>query len=95
MKRRVFGLDMICLLLVSMFGVSGCGKKSAPEANPTEVREFFTAVEDGDATIVARLVKVKPYLANAKDAEGKTALSIAKKKGNDEMVDALTKAGSK
>ena len=79
---------------VLLTSTTGCGKKHV-EANPTEVKEFFAAVDDGDATIVARLIAVKPYLANASNSSGETALSIAKKKGNDEMVEALKKAGAK
>jgi hypothetical protein len=75
----------------------GCGKKKeeTPASNPTEVKEFFDAVNDGDADVVGRLLKVKPYLANAKNAEGQTPLAVAKAKGNDELVDVIKKANGK
>ena len=85
------------IIAMSMFVgiiISGCGKKAPHEVNHTEVREFFTAVEDGDAEIISRLLKVKPYLANASNESGETALSFAKKKNNEEMVDVLKKAGA-
>ena len=90
-RRQVIG--GLALALVT---IAGCGKKQeAPASNPTEVKEFFDAVNDGDADVVARLLKVKPYLANARNAEGQTPLSVAKQKSNDELVEAIQKAGGK
>jgi hypothetical protein len=76
--------------------LAGCGgKKAAQESNPTEVKEFFDAVNDGDANIVARLLKAKPYLANAKNESGQTPLAVAKTKGDEELISAIQKAGGK
>ena len=94
MNRRQALIQMACGLIV----VSGCGgKKAAPESssNPTEVKEFFDAVNDGDASIVSRLLKAKPYLANAKNDQGQTPLAVAKAKGDEELISAIQKAGGK
>jgi hypothetical protein len=73
----------------------GCGKKAAaPQATPTEISEFFSALQDGDAEIVSRLLKAKPYLANTKNESGETPLQVAKKKDNQELVDVLKKNGA-
>lgn len=88
--------------LISMAGglvaLAGCGgKKTAQESssNPTEVKEFFDAVNDGDANIVSRLLKAKPYLANAKNEQGQTPLAVAKTKGDEELISTIQKAGGK
>ena len=95
MTTAARSISLCAILVLGTILLSGCGKKAPHEANPTEVKEFFTAVEDGDAEIISRLLKAKPYLANASNDSGETALSIAKKKNNEEMVDALKKAGAK
>lgn len=77
---------------------AGCGKKAPPEdtaARANEVSQFFSAVQDGDAAIVQRLIQAKPYLVNAKDAQGDTALKVAEQKGNDEVADVLRKNGAR
>ena len=71
----------------------GCGKKAPQESNPTEVKEFFDAVNEGDATIVSRLLQAKPYLANAKNADGQKPLAVAKQKGDEDLISAIRKAG--
>ena len=72
----------------------GCGKHAAPQATPTEISNFFDALQEGDAEIVSRLLNEKHYLANTKNQNGETPLQVAKKKGNQELVDVLKKNGA-
>jgi hypothetical protein len=88
-------LNRRMLLTLGALALMGCGKKSSQGANATEVKEFFDAVNDGDADVVARLLRTRPYLANVKNDAGQTPLAVAKTKGNDELVDAIRKAGGK
>ena len=86
--------EMLLCLAGGALVLLGCGKKvEQQEANPNEVKEFFDAVNDGDADVVSRLIKAKPYLANAKNESGQTALAVAKQKGNEELAEAIRKAG--
>jgi ankyrin repeat protein len=75
----------------------GCGKREEPQAqaNPTEVKEFWDAMNDGDATIIDRLLKAKRYLANAKNESGQTPLAFAKSQSNDELARVIQKAGGR
>src|SRR5205807_1534267 len=90
MKIRLLPLAACALALAA----PGCGKKSAPAANPTEVKEFYAALQDGDAEIVERLLNAKPYLANVKSETGETPLKVANQKGNQELADVLKKHGA-
>jgi hypothetical protein len=92
MRMRFMAVWAACLLALT---VVGCGKKGEPAANPTEVREFHAAIQDGDAEIVERLLKAKPYLANAKSESGETPLKIANQRGNEELADVLKRHGAK
>lgn len=87
--------EVMSVAAVGLAGLMGCGKKAPQEANPTEVKEFFDAVNDGDADVVARLLKAKPYLANVKNESGQTPLTVAKQKSNEELVDAIKKGGGR
>ena len=90
------GIGCYILLLV-LFAPTGCGRKhSAPTAeSANEVSQFYSAVQDGDAEIVRRLLQAKPYLANAKNESGQTPLAFAKQKGVEEVADVISKAGGK
>jgi hypothetical protein len=83
--------------LLVVLGVTGqgCGRKTAgpTAASANEVSQFYSAVSDGDAEIVRRLLQAKPYLANAKNESGQTPLAFAKQKGNEEVADVISKAG--
>ncbi len=89
MDRRAFiGVAFSVIL-------AGCGKKKEATFSQNDISEFFAAVQDGDAEIIRRLLQAKPGLANAKGANGQTALQIAKQKNNDEMVEVLKKYGAR
>jgi ankyrin repeat protein len=92
-NRREAIAAAICLL--GSVALIGCGKKSGPATNPTEVKEFWDAMADGDSSIIDRLIRAKPYLANAKNDSGQTPLAYAKAKGDEELADVLQKAGGK
>ena len=91
MTRREWIVGLAALFV----GVVGCGKKAAEPPSKQEVAEFFSAVQDGDADIVRRLLKAKPGLSNATNESGQTALQVARTKNNDELADVLKQAGSK
>ena len=84
------------LAALSLAAIGGCGHKgSAPDPGSREVREFHAAVEDGDADVIERLIRAKPFLVNAKDENGETPLATATRKGNQEVADLLRKNGAK
>jgi hypothetical protein len=87
-------------ILLAMCGLCcsvliGCAKSEAPPPSQVEVQEFFAAVQEGDASIVDRLLKAKPNLANAKNSAGETPLQVARKQNNDELEEVLKKHGAK
>jgi ankyrin repeat protein len=59
------------------------------------VQEFRSALKDGDAAIVDRLLSAKPGLVNVKDETGRTPLADAEARGDDEMVQVLKRHGAK
>lgn len=91
--RRAF----LALSSAALLGaLLGCGRK--PQADPlteTEITEFFSAVQDGDATIVDRLLSAKPALANARNSQGQTPLAIAQQASNDDLVSVIKRHGGK
>jgi ankyrin repeat protein len=74
-------------------GLAGCGKAKVAAPSANDVTEFHAAVQDGDATIVDRLLKAKPSLVNAPNQNGETPLKVAKQKSNDELVEVIQKHG--
>jgi ankyrin repeat protein len=86
MQRRTFTAGFLLLLS------AGCGGKKASPPSENDIKEFFAAVEDGDAEIVRRLLQAKPAMASVKNEAGRTALEAAAARGNDEMVSVLRKA---
>ena len=83
------------IVLAAMIVLAGCGKKPASTVAPSasDVSEFDSAVRDGDTTIVSRLIKAKPEMINAKDETGKSPLTIATEKGDQEMANLLRRHG--
>jgi ankyrin repeat protein len=75
--------------------LAGCHHPTASTAVPSasDVAEFDAAVRDGDTAIISRLIKAKPEMINAKDENGKTPLTIATEKGDQEMADLLRRHG--
>ena len=86
MNRRMF-------LACSLTALAGCGKKEASAPSANDVQEFHSAVQDGDAEIIRRLLQAKPGLVNAKNQLGQTPLQVAKQKGADDLVEVLKKFG--
>jgi hypothetical protein len=66
---------------------------TAVKPNPVEDKEFLVAVLEGDVDVVERLLTAKPHLANAKGADGQTALEVAK--DNTAMCELLRRFGAK
>jgi ankyrin repeat protein len=85
---------IMCLALLTLAG-AGCGRKGASTAPPSasDVAEFDSAVRDGDTSIVSRLISAKPEMINAKDENGKTPVTIATEKGDQEMIALLRRHG--
>lgn len=83
-----------CAAILLAVLTAGCGKPKAAQLTDTEVKEFFTAVEDGDAAIVERLIKAKPALVNARNENGQTPLQVATQRNNEEVADVLRKNGA-
>jgi ABC-type glycerol-3-phosphate transport system substrate-binding protein len=79
----------------AVIGLAGCGHKTASTVTPaaSDVTEFDSAVRDGDTDIVSRLIKAKPEMVNAKDENGKTPVTIATEKGDQEMANLLRRHG--
>jgi ankyrin repeat protein len=50
-------------------------------------------VQEGDATIVDRLLSAKPNLANVKNDRDETPLKVAEKADNQELADTIRKHG--
>lgn len=82
-------------LLGGMALLQGC--KPSPPQPPSahEVQEFRNAVNDGDALIVDRLLAAKPGLVNVRDETGKTPLTVARERGDDEMAQVLSRHGGR
>ena len=80
-----------CVVVV---GAAGCSKSTVEPPNQTEISEFQTALQDGDADIVDRLIKAKPSLVNTPDPSGKMPLTVANEKGATEVADVLKKHGA-
>lgn len=90
MNRRMF----IGLSAAAVLGMMGCGKRKVEPPSETEESEFQTAVQDGDADIVDRLLRAKPALVNIPDSTGKMPLTVANEKGATELADVLRKHGA-
>ena len=91
-SRRAF---LSVLTLAALPSLAACGHKSAaPDPGSREVTEFHAAVLDGDADVLERLIRAKPFLVNAKNANGETPLRVATQKGNQEVADLLRKHGA-
>lgn len=73
----------------------GCGQRKAEAPSETEKTEFFSAVQDGDAMIVDRLLSAKPGLANVRNAQGETALTIATRANNEELAAVIRRHGGR
>jgi ankyrin repeat protein len=89
-SKILAGVAMAAFLLMA-----GCHHETVSTAAPSagDVSEFDSAVRDGDTSIVSRLIKAKPEMINAKDENGKTPLTIATEKGDQEMADLLRRHG--
>ena len=87
---RQIWIFAVCVLAV---GISGCGKAKTVPPSANDVAEFQTAVQDGDAMVVDRLLKAKPALVNVPNQNGETPLKVAKQKNNDELADVIKKHG--
>jgi len=91
-KKRA-GVAIMALLVLA-----GCHHPAASSSTATpaasDVTEFDSAVRDGDTSIIGRLIKAKPEMINAKDENGKTPLTIATEKGDQEMADYLRRHGA-
>jgi len=74
-------------------GFAGCGKAKTVPPSANDISEFQTAVQDGDAMVVDRLLKAKPALVNVPNQNGETPLKVAKQKNNDELADVIKKHG--
>lgn len=81
--------------LAAFVVLAGCHHPPASTAVPSasDVAEFDSAVRDGDTSIISRLIQAKPEMINAKDESGKTPLTIATEKGDQEMADLLRRHG--
>ena len=91
MTRRV------CLILCVLLA-AGCGggKPSAPpDPTSNEVVQFHEALNDGDVDIIRRLIAAKPYLVNARNAQGVSPLQVAQRQGNEEMATLIREKGGK
>jgi ankyrin repeat protein len=73
----------------------GCGKPAPALPTQQETQEFHSALMDGDAAIVDRLLSAKPALANARDQQGKTPLAHARERGDDELAHVIERHGGK
>jgi len=80
---------------VALVLLGGCHHPPASSAPPaaSDVAEFDSAVRDGDTSIVSRLIQAKPEMVNAKDESGKTPLTIATEKGDQDMANLLRRHG--
>lgn len=93
--RLIRSIHALGLLLVILgIAVVGCGRRQAPSApSAHEIQEFTSAVNDGDAAIVDRLLSAKPGLVNVRLESGKTAVAVAREKGDSQMEDVLKRHG--
>lgn len=85
------------IAVVAVLALAGCHHQTAPTAtaapSASDVTEFDSAVRDGDTTVIGRLLKAKPEMINAKDENGKTPVTIATEKGDQEMATYLRNHG--
>jgi len=86
-------LLMVCFLLPIL--TVGCSRPAPQPPSEQEVQEFRSALKDGDAAIVDRLLSAKPGLVNVKDETGRTPLADAEARGDDEMLQVLRRHGAK
>jgi ankyrin repeat protein len=84
--------------ILALFVLAGCHHPTAATSTAvpaaSDVTEFDSAVRDGDTAIIGRLIKAKPEMINAKDENGKTPLTIATEKGDQEMIVYLRDRGA-
>ena len=91
-KKRIGVAILALLVLAGCHHPAASTSAAAPAAS--DVTEFDSAVRDGDTSIIGRLLKAKPEMINAKDETGKTPLTIATEKGDQEMADYLRHHGA-
>lgn len=86
----VLSRKLIVMAIMAFMVSAGCGHpKASPAVSSTsasDVTEFDSAVRDGDTDIISRLLKAKPEMINSKDENGKTPLTIATEKGDQDMA---------
>jgi len=75
--------------------IAGCGRSAPVRPSQQETQEFQTALTDGDAAIVDRLLSAKPALANVRDQQGKTPLKYARERGDEELAQVIERHGGK
>ena len=83
----------IFVLFTLAIGLAGCGKAKPVPPSANDVAEFQSAVQDGDAMVVDRLLKAKPALVNVPNQNGETPLKVAKQQNNDELAEVIQKHG--
>jgi ankyrin repeat protein len=91
-KKRAGVAILAFLVLAGCHHPTASTSTAAPAAS--DVTEFDSAVRDGDTAIISRLIKAKPEMINAKDENGKTSLTIATEKGDQETIDYLRRHGA-
>jgi hypothetical protein len=84
-------LTVVCALAFAC--LFGCGKPEAPPPSENDVQEFRSALQDGDAAVVDRLLTAKPALANAPGANGETPLKAAERQNNEELAAVIRRHG--
>ena len=82
----------LIILMVPVLA-SACGRKAAAPPSANDVQEFHSAVQDGDAAIVDRLLRAKPELVNVRNAAGETPLAAARKQPDSEVAEVIKKHG--
>ena len=88
-------LAITIALAVSGVVGTGCRKPAPTPPSATEVQEFQSALNDGDAAIVDRLLSAKPGLVHVRDAQERTPLAIAKLRDDTEMEQVIRRHGGK
>ena len=86
---------VLTLIIIATLLPIGCGKKPPAQLSANDIQEFHAAVQDGDATIVDRLLRAKPALVNAKNAAGETPLAVAKRQTESDVADTIHKHGGR
>ena len=87
LRRLLVAASLFCMVFAA------CGRKAPAPPTSTEVQEFFAALQDGDASIVDRLLRAKPELANAHNSAGESALAVAKRQTESDVADVIRRHG--